>query len=113
MPCIHPETPPRTRKGMKTKKPRLIADILNDIHEGYEVSLFEALRVIRYLEDELAKKEEARSKAVLDALEKLRMEMKGSDQMRHVIVGPPMTLPVHVPPPSPIEKSTITCSKRP
>lgn len=38
---------------MKTKKPRRIEDILNDIHEKYPVKMSEALRVINHLEAEL------------------------------------------------------------
>lgn len=66
----------KARAGVKRNKKvfalRTPAAILNDIHNGHPVTMAEALRAIEHLEAELEKKECARLKEILDALEKLR-----------------------------------------
>lgn len=61
-----------TKKPVKKQQQRTPAHILNDIHEQYPVTMAEALRVISHLEERLIEKECARSKEILEAIERLR-----------------------------------------
>ena len=86
------------KANTKTKKKRPVADILNDIHEGYPVKMEEALRVISHLEDRLEGKRADESKRqhgeMMEVLRQLKKEFEEQSRQAPQTVQPPWSFPI-------------------